>query len=286
VAKKIRDSQKQKLYDAEDAAFRKVKPPEFRTIAECQAYVDRVVGSEAWEALGFSHLGMFDSHPLTVKDGRRRRRGGAQAFSNTIALPRKARSVYYLLHELAHIATSYIHDFYYDEDDEDGGGWPGEEDPKTGMVVLEENVAPHGPEYAGIYLYLVREFISTEAHDALQAAFRDGKVKVMPVEEQVVVTDIDTDAPPQPVTDIDTLGEHCLNCGLALMGNRHKFCSDACRYAYHNRLRHEKGEDDRKKTCVICGVEFTAKRNDAKTCSPRCRQRLRRSIGARRKVVG
>jgi predicted nucleic acid-binding Zn ribbon protein len=154
------------------------------------------------------------------------------------------------------------------------------------MVVLEENVAPHGPEYAGIYLYLVREFISTEAHDPLQAAFRDGKVKVMPVEEQVVVTDIDTDAPPQPVTDIDTLGEHCLNCGLALMGNRHKFCSDACRYAYHNRLRHEKGEDDRKKTCVICGVEFTAKRNDAKTCSARCRQRLRRSIGARKKVVG
>jgi hypothetical protein len=76
VAKKIRDSQRQKLYDAEDAAFGKEKPPEFRTIAECQAYVDRVVGSEAWEALGFSHLGMFDSHPLTVKDGRGRRRGG------------------------------------------------------------------------------------------------------------------------------------------------------------------------------------------------------------------
>jgi hypothetical protein len=36
------------------------------------------------------------------------------------------------------------------------------------------------------------------------------------------------------------------------------------------------GEDERHKVCAICGAQFVAKRADAKTCSPRCRQRLRR----------
>jgi hypothetical protein len=277
----IRDSQRQKIYDSEHIAFlggidNPYTPPDYKTVAEVQAVVDRVTATDTWRALGFSHIGMFERNPLTVKDGRGRRRGAASSFSNTIAIPRFARRDWYIMHELAHIAADYIHDFYYDDDDEDGGGWPAEEDPKTGIHIPVKNVAAHGPEFCGIYLYLLREYLSAEAHDALEAAFREKRVKVTPVQDQVAVTVTDTDAPPEPVTDIGTPLRLCLNCGLILMGIRSKFCSDACRYTYHNHLRHERGEDDRKKTCLICGVEFTAKRADKKTCSPRCRQRLRR----------
>jgi len=81
-----------------------------------------------------------------------------------------------------------------------------------------------------------------------------------------------------PVTDTDTsfASGRCLQCGMMLFGYRSKFCSDACRWTYHNHLRCERTEANRQKVCAICGTEFTARRADAKTCSPRCRQRLRR----------
>jgi predicted nucleic acid-binding Zn ribbon protein len=85
-----------------------------------------------------------------------------------------------------------------------------------------------------------------------------------------------TAAPPEPVTDTDTPDRHCLQCARSLYGDRSKFCSDECRWTYHNRLRHERTEGERQKVCEVCGTEFTASRADAKTCSPRCRQRLRR----------
>jgi predicted nucleic acid-binding Zn ribbon protein len=228
-----------------------------------------------WKALGFSHLGVFEHYPLTIKDGRGRRRGGAFAFDNTIALPKFSRLTWYLLHELAHIATSYIHDFAYDEYDEDGGGWPGYEDPKTGGVVLTKSVASHGPEFTGIYLYLLDEILGPEVSGPLTAAFEECKVKVSPIEPPVTVSD--TPPPMEPVTNADTSDKHCLQCGMALLGNRSKFCSDECRWAYHNRLRHDRSEPDRQKVCEVCGTSFEAKRSDAKTCSPRCRQRLRRA---------
>jgi predicted nucleic acid-binding Zn ribbon protein len=275
----IRDSQRQKVYDAEHIAFcggidKEHPPADYKTVAECQEFVDRVTASDTWRALGFSHLGMFERYPITVRDGRGRGRGGANAFGNTIKLPKWTRMDYYILHELAHIATSYIHDFEYNEYDEDGGGWPGYEDPKTGIAVLTNNVASHGPEYAGIYLYLVREFLSVEDHDKLAAAFEDGKVKVSPIEAPVMVSD--TPPPVAPVTDTGTHDRHCLQCGIVLLGIRSKFCSDECRWTYHNHLRHDLTEANRQKVCEICGTEFTAGRADAKTCSPRCRQRLRR----------
>ncbi|MBM6706018.1 hypothetical protein H6A68_02930 [Bifidobacterium pullorum subsp. saeculare] len=37
--------------------------------------------------------------------------------------------------------------------------------------------------------------------------------------------------------------------------------------------------------CLICQREFTAKRSDAKTCSPRCRTRLSRAIAGQDKDI-
>src|SRR5215212_239020 len=285
ASKSIRDSQRQKLYNAERIAFNggieeNDAPPDYRTVAEVQACVDHVTASDRWKALGFSHLGVFGRNSLTVKDGRGRRRGAADPFSNTIKMPKWARLRWYIMHELAHIATSYIHDFFYDEDDEDGGSWPGYPDPKTGIYALTENVAHHGPEFAGLYLYLLRELVGAQAHDKLQAAFEETGVKVAPVEPAMdaatiaAVTDTDTGTVATAVTDTDT---RCLECGMALSpGGSRTFCSDGCRWTYHNRERRRRTAADREKTCEVCSKEFVAKRSDAKTCSARCRQKLRR----------
>lgn len=273
----IRDSQRRKVYNAERIAFNggieeRHATPDYRTVAEVQAYVDHVTASGPWKALGFSHLGLFESLPLTVKDGRGSRRGAADAFGNTIRMPRFSRLKWYIMHELAHIATSYIHDFTYDAaDDEYGGGWPVHKDPETGRVrFTQKNVAAHGPEFAGIYLYLLRELVGAPAHDKLQAAFEETGVKVDPVE---VVADITTI---EPVTDTDTQSERCLECGMALSSNRSRFCSDRCRWTHHNRRRRENTEANRQKVCEACGSAFVAKRSDARTCSAACRQKARR----------
>jgi hypothetical protein len=285
----IRDSQRSKVYRSERMVFHgSPEPPDsskdsskvtpdYKTVAECQEYVDHVTATDTWKALGFSHLGMFESHPVTVKDGRSRKRGAADAFGNTIKVPKWSRLKWYITHELAHIATSYIHDFTYDEDDEDGGGWPGYEDPETGRVVLTQTVATHGPEFAGIYLYLLRELVGVEAHDKLRAAFEEAGVKVAPAKLELVTGTATIAA----VTDTDTRSEACRECGTVVFGSRREFCSDRCRWTYHNRERRHRTAAGREKTCEVCSKEFTAARSDAKTCSPRCRQRLHRRAPAR-----
>ncbi len=47
----------------------------------------------------------------------------------------------------------------------------------------------------------------------------------------------------------------------------HVFCSENCKH------KHKPSERPRKKTCEVCGSEFVAKRSDARTCSPACRQK-------------
>jgi predicted nucleic acid-binding Zn ribbon protein len=287
----IRDSQRKKLYDAEHAAFDvDDRSPDFSTLAECQDYADYVTHSDTWKALGFSHLPAFqEPAPVTVTDGRGRRRGGASSFAMTIKAPKWTRMDYYIVHELAHIATEYIHDFIYDEYDEDGGGWPGKKNPKTGLVELTSTTAAHGPEYAGVYLHLVRGILGDKAAQRLLESFEEYRVKHTPPD---VVTDTDTvpvtDAVTEPdvVSVTDTYTEsvtdnvtHCLTCsmGLSTVLRAHKFCSNRCRYRYHSARRSERTAASREKVCEACGVAFRATRSDAKTCSPKCRQRLKRS---------
>jgi hypothetical protein len=62
------------------------------------------------------------------------------------------------------------------------------------------------------------------------------------------------------------------------------FCCDRCRSKWHNRRHSQVRKQQRQrylaKTCEVCGEEFTAKRVDAKTCSPACKQKAYRRRGA------
>jgi predicted nucleic acid-binding Zn ribbon protein len=126
------------------------------------------------------------------------------------------------------------------------------------------------PKHGKMHTYRRRSYNSTDEVET--GEFEMGAI------EAYRVANRDTPPPMEPVTDADTSDKHCLQCGMVLLGDRSKFCSDECRWTYHNRLRHDRGEPDRQKVCEVCGTEFTATRSDAKTCSPRCRQRLRRRI--------
>jgi putative metallohydrolase (TIGR04338 family) len=261
----IRDSQRKRLYDAEDAVFDKSKPPEWASVSEVQDYVDFVTATDAWKALEVGN-----EEPISVRDGRGRRKAAAEAFSNYITMPKWSRCKWVTLHELAHIAEAYRADY------EPGYGWPGYEN-EHGRVVLTRTTAPHGPGYAGVYLYLVREFLGEDAHDALLESFGAHRVRVNHIEPvTVAATEPVTDDDTEPVTDSAT---HCLSCGMELSTvlRAHKFCSDACRWKYHSLKRSAATAAGREKICEACGVEFTAGRSDAKTCSPTCRQRLKRS---------
>ncbi len=251
--KSIRDTQRQKVYDAEMLAFGGSigrdnpykTPPDYRTVAECQEFVDKVLASPAWK-----HLCPFGPDSVIVTDGRGRRRGAAFVSEGEIAMPKFSRRRYYLLHELAHFATQH-----------------------------GEDMAGHGPEYVAAYLHLAAEFLPSEEHAALVSGMASGRVKICDylghgVYDGTTVRYVTVDG---FVTASDTArNKACLTCGQHLSSNRAKFCSDACRYTYHNRLRHERGEPERKKVCEACGAEFVSSRRDARTCSARCRQRLRR----------
>lgn len=66
----------------------------------------------------------------------------------------------------------------------------------------------------------------------------------------------------------------CKQCGkkFKTIDNGHnKFCSNKCKSAW----RRKTGKDDIKRTCIICGNNFTAnKYSDTKTCSGSCASKL------------
>jgi hypothetical protein len=89
----------------------------------------------------------------------------------------------------------------------------------------------------------------------------------------------------------DVVTQLCAHCErpmvsrlkLSELGN--VFCSYPCKRAYYDRLReekkaekrkNEKTAEKRKKVCEVCSEEFTATRQDAKTCSPGCKQKAYR----------
>jgi hypothetical protein len=80
----------------------------------------------------------------------------------------------------------------------------------------------------------------------------------------------------------DVVTQLCAHCErpmvsrlkLSELGNM--FCSDTCQRAYRDQLRREKKAEELTKVCEVCGEEFTATRRDAKTCSPKCKQKAHR----------
>lgn len=142
ATKRPRDSQRQKFYDAEDAALGTPSRTEAMSLAECQAFVNSVVRSQ-WVKENFTevnpNLGAF-----RVTDGRGAR--NAKANMHRIVLPKWARNRYTILHEIAHGLTP-------------------------------RKYAGHGREYVVNYLKLMRHFEGVAVHDMLRDSFKARGVK-------------------------------------------------------------------------------------------------------------
>lgn len=134
--------QRQRVYDAENAAFDKSKPSEGLSVAECQAFVDKCCSSRVLQR---RYPGA--AHPPTVKDGRGRRKACYMPVYHELRIPRWSRSRWILLHELAH------------------------------ALVYGRRGATHGWEFAECYLYLVRVFLGRSAEDQLKAEFKAKRVR-------------------------------------------------------------------------------------------------------------
>jgi ribosomal protein S27AE len=70
------------------------------------------------------------------------------------------------------------------------------------------------------------------------------------------------------------------NTGRSYWGNVH--CSDECRLLSRRAIARKSYANNhavpvKDRACVQCGETFTAKRKDARYCSPRCRQRAFRA---------
>ena len=126
-----------RMYEAEVAAFHEGRPGTVRGLMliqlvwpEVVAYVYNVLSSpwvqERWPGL--------DATPVRERHGR----GAYVTGKGEIHLPPGARGPVYLLHEIAHRATSK----FVDE--------------------------PHGPEFCGVYLALLRKFVGAPAERLLR----------------------------------------------------------------------------------------------------------------------
>lgn len=147
-----RDSQRSKLYAAEDAAFdlgyNGFQSRDTLSLQECQAIVDKVWASKIIRRK-YSRATRYSLAPL-VCDGRGRRRACYSPGRHVIKLPRWSRQKYIVLHEIAH-ALAYASDRAF-----------------------------HGWEFCECYLHLVRVFVNRGAEDKLKQEFKTRRVRFKP----------------------------------------------------------------------------------------------------------
>lgn len=80
---------------------------------------------------------------------------------------------------------------------------------------------------------------------------------------------------------------HCKRCSRRIyyrgrMQMPWRYCSSECQQLTHDKVKERKwqaSQDARMKLCTTCDQQFTPPRNDAKYCSPACRQRAYRQRG-------
>jgi putative metallohydrolase (TIGR04338 family) len=137
-----RDNQKARLYKAE-SVIRKSQSEKYAkyldgSIPSCQEYVNAVLKT-AW----FSRRWMVKY--VNVKSGK-----GARGGINGIRLGKWARCEAVILHELAHNLV-----------------------PRSCP-----NASAHGPEFAGVFYYLVQQVMGKEEALKLKASFKENKVRM------------------------------------------------------------------------------------------------------------
>jgi hypothetical protein len=86
--------------------------------------------------------------------------------------------------------------------------------------------------------------------------------------------------PMRIIPEVEVHAWDCAGCGrqvvFGMSPNQYRkrvYCSDECRRTWR---RNPKNREPYTNTCEVCGREFEAKRSDAKTCSPACRQKAYR----------
>lgn len=131
-----RDSQRQRLYDAEQGSLGAISKP--LTFEGCVEYL-RLVKSRPWYRTRWANGG---AGVVVRSNGQ-----GGRAGSGEIRLGEWARQEVVVLHELAHTLTPTY------------------------------TCAAHGPEFAGVLLFLVRHQMGKAAGDALRAGYRANGVR-------------------------------------------------------------------------------------------------------------
>jgi len=144
-ARFMRDSQRSKVYGAEDALVRAYKDERLETTDEIYNWVAKL-SSRKWFKKRFP---MFNIERFVVKSGRGRRT--AYGGHTHIAMPKWSRNKMIILHELAHCLNVTGHDSRY-------------------------HVA-HGRRYCRIYLSLVKHAMGTDRARELRQRFKQYKVK-------------------------------------------------------------------------------------------------------------
>lgn len=145
--KKPRDSQRARLYRAERGRLGEpsVHAPPTMTMTEIRRWVGRLTRSSWWRRR------FPGCRYIAVRDGRGRRSAAGQNCGHfgVIKLPRWARNPLVVLHEVAH-------------------------------AVQPRRTAAHGPEFARIYLDLVRRWIGPRTAVRLNTAMRRERVLLAP----------------------------------------------------------------------------------------------------------
>jgi len=145
----FRDSQKQKLYDAETITRRLMEKqnlnPSFSSIEEIQKFIDKLISS-AWFKKRFG-----DNVVCKVINARENQRTAYARFHN-ISLPHWAWNKVVVLHELSHIVSRHYE-------------------------------GSHGRFFARAFLEIVRHVLGQEAAWILKKYYKKGKVKYLPKRE-------------------------------------------------------------------------------------------------------
>lgn len=134
-----RDSQRKRLYNSERALDGVARGRHLEAVGDLQAYVDALLASRWFKA----RWGAWGT--IQVKPGGGRRSACAEG-RYVIKMPRWSRCELVTLHEVAHCLT------------------PG-------------RYADHGPEFAGVFLSLVRQSMGQHAAASLRASFREHRVR-------------------------------------------------------------------------------------------------------------
>jgi len=148
---RARDTQRGKVYKAEEHLPEALKGRKFETLVECQAYYDRIVHSRWW-------LRRAMPTQIFLRDGRGTRM--ARAYSNWaggyINLPRWSRKEIVMLHELAHILHRRSNRYL------------GRADPRS-----------HGASFVRAFLDLVRRWMGPETAKVLRESMLEPGVRIV-----------------------------------------------------------------------------------------------------------